>query len=202
MLRLSFASINVNYNDDTRGKCRWWWVYNQRWGDFYHPESGAVGCSLTTEDILDLDISTGFETRLITDLLRKSLGKAYDQPIDADCTRTFDLDLNAPSTLGSGKCQYRVFPNKDNELWYGSYENWNPGGTAADFEEFIAPLGNKVHFAGSGTCRFFWGFIHGAYYGGIKALKEAYPGIESEIPPEFCEANSFGRATPRCPRGG
>jgi len=91
----------------------------------------------------------------------------------------FDPDAVAPE-LDAGECRYRVFPNKANELWYGSYENRNPGGTAEDFDKFIKPIEytpscviggekNVINMAGSATCLNFWGFLQGAYYSGIGA---------------------------------
>mmetsp|Transcript_34435 Transcript_34435/g.56277 ORF Transcript_34435/g.56277 Transcript_34435/m.56277 type:complete len:289 (-) Transcript_34435:328-1194(-) len=220
------CSINVDFTHpisedpeaSPRGMCRYWWVYNEIWGDFHHKDSNMIACTLTTEDIEKLElelgenitefdntvINSGLNT-IITDLFRYSIGVAYDinLPGDKDCYRcgipifpgpkpafpaqgcavtgggggaSFNPDEPAPD-LADDECRYRVFPNKVNELWYGSYENWNVGGTIEEFETFVEPIehvnakGNKntIHMAGSATCLNFWGFLQGAYYSGNRA---------------------------------
>jgi monoamine oxidase len=50
----------------------------------------------------------------------------------------------------------------------GSYSYMNVGATGEDFDAFVAPVENKLFFAGEHTSRKYYGAAHGAYLSGLK----------------------------------
>ena len=241
-------SINLNFThpDSPFGKCRYWWVWNEKWGDLHDPGSNMIACTLTTEDIKEIESSIGIEydipefdpsatpsaalNKAITDLFNRSIAKAYGIDVPQDCYRcglphqpcesgstvSFDpSNATAASRVPVRECRYRVFPHKINPLWYGSYENVNPGDNiTGDFAEFISPildpdeaLNNAIHVAGSASCENFWGFLQGAYYSGIRAATDSLAKLgkdpnmfpnDSKLDKNWCSGNPpFSIGNPR-----
>lgn len=221
--------------------CRYWWVWNQRWGDLHDPESNMIACSLTTEDIevvrknvagatgvpdyeipQDASITDLYLDAEITDLFVHSVAKAYgiSAPVCSRC-KLGECDPNEPvSDLPPVECRYRMFPNKNEPLWYGSYENINPpttGNIEEDFNTFATPVefssspdGRHIHMAGSATCKNFWGFTQGAYYSGIRAANASLYSLgkqgytfpdDSKLDRNWCTGNPpFSIGNPRAPK--
>lgn len=67
---------------------------------------------------------------------------------------------------------------KQDPLFYGCYVDAPFGTTAEDFKLIGAPIG-KLHFSGEGASKEFHGYIHGAYFAGIKTAKEVIQSIQT-----------------------
>jgi polyamine oxidase len=84
------------------------------------------------------------------------------------------------------------------DAFLGSWERWvfNDNLNLYDYYDFLQPRSvtnnannRTLFFAGSGMCNRYWGFMHGAYYSGVKAARwvlNSFDGI-AETPKSPCD---------------
>lgn len=62
-----------------------------------------------------------------------------------------------------------MYPRWSTEPWtYGSFSNWPPGTSLATHQNLRANI-SRLFFAGEATSSTYFGFLHGAYFEGLKA---------------------------------
>ena len=90
------------------------------------------------------------------------------------------------ASFGSPLPKYRAYATN----WYedksalGSWETWEFKGnpfTLDQYYEFYHPRNDNLIFGGSASCNRYFGFTHGAYYGGIRAAKWAIACLDDPI---------------------
>lgn len=64
-----------------------------------------------------------------------------------------------------------------NRWTFGSYEARIVNGTTSEFEHFIAPIkdisgSNTIYISGSASCKYHYGYVHGAYWAGLRSAKQ------------------------------
>lgn len=155
LMLISSTSQFIQIATEERGRCNFWQSLHTKWRNKFLYGSNILFCTLTTETIESItNHEDGLDAALdsLLDPLRAIYGNSFVAPL---------------------KSHY--FPWDEYEYSFGSYENWLPGGTRADFETFIAPVQNAgenvVYISGSATCERHWAYVHGALLAGERTAK-------------------------------
>lgn len=136
-----------------RGECSTWLNYDYQGteGSLY-PGSGIISCVMDQhtvdnllareqQDVLDAEFATAY----LLNPLRATYPSSFVEPTDVLITDW-----------------------KNDPTAYGSWENFPFGNDLSGYYDYFKPRNDKLFISGSGSCLRYWGFMHGAYYAGIR----------------------------------
>ena len=138
-----------------RGECSVWLNYDYQGTqdeDSLYPGSGIISCVMdqhTVDAFLVREekqvLDAAFAKEHLLEPLRATYPSSFVEPIDVLITDW-----------------------KNDPTAYGSWENFPFGNDLSGYYDYFQPRNNKLFFSGSGSCLRYWGYMHGAYYAGIR----------------------------------
>lgn len=162
------------FGTEHRAECSVWLNY-----DFpdLAPGSSILSCVMdqaTVDECLQRDgqgktvLDDAFVRENFLTALSTTYGANYVPPTDIHIT---DWE-NDPTSYGS----WENFPFRDDKKLEGYYD-------------YFEPRNDKLFLSGSGSCLRYWGFMHGAYFAGIRDAEWAIGTMSgnSQVPYSYCD---------------
>lgn len=135
-----------------QGECAMWLNYDYigNEGNIY-PESGIISCVMDQTALDNLlqrenltELTEDFAAGLLLQPLQDTYGAAFQEPLDA------------------------IFTDWENDpTSYGSWENFPLGNDLVGYYDYFQPRNDKLFISGSGSCLWYKGYMHGAYFAGV-----------------------------------
>ncbi len=138
---------------ERRGECSVWLNYDYQGSEgSLYPGSGIISCVLDQNTVDAL------------------LAREQKEVLDAEFAKEDLLNpLRAtyPSTFVE-PTDVLITDWKNDPTAYGSWENFPFGNDLSGYYDYFTPRNDKLFLSGSGSCLRYWGYMHGAYYAGIR----------------------------------
>jgi len=91
------------------------------------------------------------------------------------------VDHELSGILGPGQVEDVMTSGwNTNPYFMGAWSYVRPGGKSTDIDTWAAPVGQRLHFAGEGSCRMMYGCVHAAVVSGARAAHDILRGRLSE----------------------